>query len=101
MKKFYLLLFVPLFLVVGGCKDDGDNPTNQQAEWTIYDTDNSGLPDNYVRCIAIDNNNNKWIGTDVGLCMFNGTNWTVYNTSNSGLPDNDINCIAIDNNNNK
>ena len=80
MKKFYFLFFVPLFLVGCSDKEDVDNKI-QQAEWTIYDTDNSGIPHNYANCIAIDNNNNKWIGTRGGynyehgsLCMFDGTN---------------------------
>ena len=66
----------------GLAKFDGTN-------WTVYNTSNSGLPDNAVCCIAIDGSGNKWIGTyDGGLAKFDGTNWTVYNTSNSGLPDN-------------
>ncbi len=66
----------------GLAKFDGTN-------WTVYNTSNSGLPDNYVSSIAIDGSGNKWIGTwHGGLAKFDGTNWTVYNTSNSGLPDN-------------
>ena len=33
--------------------------------WTVYNTSNSGLPDNYVSSIAIDGSGNKWIGTMV------------------------------------
>ena len=57
----------------------------------MYNTSNSGLPDNNVNTIAIDASGNKWIGTGddsfegAGLAEFDGTNWTVYNTSNSGL----------------
>jgi ligand-binding sensor domain-containing protein len=59
------------------------------VNWTVYNTSNSGLPDNYVRAIAIDGQGNKWIGTlGEGLAKFDDVNWTVYNTSNSGLPDN-------------
>ena len=64
--------------------------------WAYYDTLNSGLPGNSINCIAIDSQNNKWIGTDNGLAKFDGTIWTVYNTVTSQLPDNYINCIAID-----
>jgi ligand-binding sensor domain-containing protein len=64
----------------GLAKFDGIN-------WTVYNTSNSGLPDNYVYAIAIDGQGNKWIGTlGGGLAKFDGVNWTVYNTSNSGLP---------------
>jgi ligand-binding sensor domain-containing protein len=81
---------------VGGglAKFDGVN-------WTVYNTSNSGLPNNDVTAIAIDGQGNKWIGTGRGLAKFDGVNWTVYNTSNSGLPDNSVWAIAIDGQGNK
>ncbi len=74
--------------------------------WTVYNTSNSGLPDNLVTSIAIDGNENKWIGTNKGLAKFDENNsketsWTIYNSSNSGLPFNTINSIAIDGSGNK
>ncbi len=48
------------------------------ADWTVYNTDNSGLPSNCILCLAVDGAGNKWIGTDRGLVKFNGTDWTVY-----------------------
>ncbi len=40
--------------------------------WAIYNTSNSGLPSNEVYAIALDDNNNKWIGTAMGgLAVFN------------------------------
>ena len=39
--------------------------------WTIYDKGNSGLSDNYVSSIVIDEFDNKWIGTLLGLSVFN------------------------------
>src|SRR3982751_1577058 len=86
---FFILLFLIAPLIVFS-----------QAGWTIYNTSNSPLPENSVRCIAIDHNDVKWIGTDFGLASFDNTNWTVYQTSNSGLPDNSIRSIAIDHQNN-
>ena len=44
----------------GLAKFDGTN-------WTVYNTSNSGLPDNGVYSIAIDGSGNKWIGTLAGL----------------------------------
>jgi hypothetical protein len=70
--------------------------------WTVYNTFNSGLPDNRVYAIAIDEQGNKWIGTfGGGVAKFDGFNWTVYNRSNSGLLSNYILAIAIDNQGNK
>ncbi len=69
---------------------------------TFYNTSNSGLPDNWVNSIAIDESGNKWIGTlGGGIAKYDGTNWSVYNTSNSGLPDNRVFSIAIDESGNK
>jgi ligand-binding sensor domain-containing protein len=68
----------------------------------VYNTSNSGLPDNSAISIAIDGSGNKWIGIyHGGLAKFDGTTWTVYNTSNSGLPNNWVEPIAIDGNGNK
>jgi ligand-binding sensor domain-containing protein len=69
----------------GLAKFDGVN-------WTVYNTLNSGLPNNWVYAIAIDGQGNKWIGTlGGGLAKFDGVNWTVYNTENYGLPFNWVN----------
>jgi hypothetical protein len=40
------------------------------VNWTVYNTSNSGLPDNYVLAIAIDGQGNKWIGTLGGLAVY-------------------------------
>jgi ligand-binding sensor domain-containing protein len=65
------------------------------SNWTVYDTTNSGLPNDGVQSIAIDGSS-KWIATWDGLAKFDGLSWTVYNTSNSGLPDDFIFAVAID-----
>jgi ligand-binding sensor domain-containing protein len=63
---------------------------------TFYNKCNSGLPDNNIHCIAIDAMGNKWIGTELGLAKFDGSNWRVFNTSNSQIPGDYICSIAID-----
>jgi len=67
-----------------------------QQQFTIYNSSNSGLTDNTVRCLAVDTSNVVWIGTDNGLCRFDGTNWTAFTPSNSPLSDFYIRCITID-----
>lgn len=68
---------------------------------TIYDTENSGLPDNSIRALAVDNQNNLWVGTSYnGVIRFDGGSWTMYNTQNSDLPSDEIWCLAVDYNNN-
>lgn len=66
------------------------------SQFTIFNSSNSSLPYNTVRCISIDSNNHVWAGTDDGLVKFDGSNWTVYNSLNSGLTDNQIRAIEFD-----
>ncbi len=81
------------------------------SNWSVYNTNNSGIPSNNVLSIAIDDANNKWIGTSSywngsnyiggGMVKYDGTNWTVYNSSNSSLPANQVVTIVIDKSGNK
>src|SRR5688572_11357293 len=71
---------------------------NAQPAWTIFNDGNSQLPQNTIRCLAVDAQNRKWIGTDLGLVVYNDTNWTIYTTANTsgGLTDNSIRSITFD-----
>jgi ligand-binding sensor domain-containing protein len=64
--------------------------------WTVYDTTNSGLLDNYVHAIVVDAKGHKWFGTAKGVSKFDGTTWTNYTTANSGLVCNETYSIAED-----
>lgn len=71
------------------------------SEWVDYNKSNSGMTSDFVLCVAVDNNNNKWIGTsDGGLLSFDGVNWKCFNTDNSFLPDDYISTLKVDVNNN-
>jgi ligand-binding sensor domain-containing protein len=48
----------------GLLKFDGKN-------WKTYNSKNSGLLNNKVNTIVVDKYNNKWIGTDMGISIFN------------------------------
>jgi hypothetical protein len=71
--------------------------------WIEYNSSNSGLYDYWVQAIAIDRDNNKWIGGKaVGLAKFDGNiTWNNYYTANSELPNNNVTSIAIDTMGNK
>ena len=56
----------------------------------------AGFPSNTVSDIAIDSQDNVWVGTDWGLCKYDGSIWTIFQTGNSGIPDNVINTVAVD-----
>lgn len=67
-----------------------------QSAFTIYNAENSDLPDNKVNCLYTDADENIWIGTDGGLAQVTpGGVWTVYTTAD-GLPDNSIRSIFVD-----
>ncbi|MFO7448430.1 MAG: T9SS type A sorting domain-containing protein [Ignavibacteriaceae bacterium] len=68
----------------------------QTNEWQVFNTQTSGLPDNQVQVIAIDDSNNKWFGTTKGLVRYNGNTWQVFNTSNSGIPSDEIYSLKAD-----
>ncbi len=68
----------------------------QQAEWKVYNITNSGLPDNQINAIHIDNQNAKWIGTSSGLAKFDNSGWTLFNKTNTPLPSNYVTGIASD-----
>lgn len=87
------------FLWVGS--EGGLTKINRQTnEQTFYSINNSGLPNMFIKDIAIDNNGSKWIGTENGLAKFDGTNWTVYTTQNSQIPNDTITTIGFDSQNN-
>lgn len=76
--------------------------TGQNPDWMVFNTLNSGLPDNKVLSIAIDQFNNKWIGTVYGgVAQFDNLNWTIYNQSNSGLYAHNVNATLVDPNDHK
>lgn len=81
MKKTFCT-FALLFLLV-------QTLSAQNPEWIHYRTSNSGLPSNFIQCLAIEvdssNRNVVWIGDGIRLTKFDGTNWTVYDSSVTGL----------------
>ncbi len=59
----------------------------------------NGLPSNAVRCIFKDSRGLFWIGTENGMCLFDGNKFTTFNTEN-GLAGNLIWDIVEDKNKN-
>ena len=62
----------------------------QTEIWKIYNSASTNLPDNKITAVIIDKNNNKWIGSQEGLILFDGQNWKTFTTKNSLLPSNKI-----------
>ena len=54
-----------------------------------------GLISDFVECIAVDINDNIWLGTSAGVQMFDGTNWTSYTVStHPTMPSNNIKVVS-------
>ena len=77
-------------------KRDADTGDIQE----IFDN-RSGLPNNYINALLIDNQGGLWIGTNGGLAHYNNNptdgRWKVFNTGNSGLPSNYVTALLSDN----
>ncbi len=69
--------------------------TAQQASIFETITTANGLPSNYIFCVEEDAEGYIWVGTDKGLCRFNGAKWEVWDTDN-GLEGNYVNAIKSD-----
>ncbi|MFZ4591014.1 MAG: T9SS type A sorting domain-containing protein [Ignavibacteria bacterium] len=65
----------------------------------VYNSSNSGLPEDDVTCITPDKYGAKWIGTsDSGIVKFYNNQWSRYDSANSGMPGNKIRDIVFDRN---
>lgn len=73
----------------GLAKFDGKN-------WVHYSENNSGLADNDVSCLEIDELGAVWLGHRKGIIKFDGRNWSYYDKANSELPESGINRIKKD-----
>jgi sensor histidine kinase YesM len=60
---------------------------------------NDGLPSNSIKCFYKDSRGLMWIGTEAGLCCYDGSTIKIYNESN-GLLYNEVWSIAEDNQHN-
>ncbi len=58
-------------------------------------TISDGLPSNSIKCFYKDSNGLMWIGTDSGLCCYDGKNYKIYNEAN-GLKHSQIWAITED-----
>ncbi len=66
-------------------------------DWVVYDMTNSPLPSTTVNAVVEDPLGGVWIGTDWGLCHFDGASqWEVFQVANSGIVGNNVRSLAID-----
>jgi len=62
--------------------------------WHSFNQTNSEIASNSVNSVIIDNAENIWFGTDLGVSKYNGKTWT--NLKSNGLPNNLIFDIEFD-----
>ena len=60
---------------------------------------NQGLPNNSIKCLFKDSRGLMWIGTEAGLCCYDGSSFKIYNETN-GLKYSEVWAIAEDNDHN-
>ena len=72
----------------GLVKYDGTN-------WTLFDANNSAMPDANVNGLAV-NGNNIWIATSKGLANFDGIRWQVFGQDELGTTGSNITDVAVD-----
>ena len=65
------------------------------SSWKTF-TEKDGLLYNKVNSLALDSDDNLWVGTGAGVSHFDGTYWRNY-TNTQGLTSYDVNSVAIDN----
>ena len=84
--------------VLALCLIAGVDCLAQGPQWQVYNNKNSGLPENKLKSIAMDNNGNIWLGTagDGGVRFDRNEKWEVFNETTSGISNNHVDSIAID-----
>ena len=65
--------------------------------WTGYKLFDLNIPDRHVFCIAVDNNNVKWMGIgSTGLVKFDDSIWTIINDITPGYSPGYVISIDVD-----
>jgi hypothetical protein len=66
--------------------------------WVSFTRENSGLPGDTIRALALGQDGTLWVGTDGGLARLDGQGrWQNYTraTTSGGLPSDDIQALAL------
>lgn len=66
-------------------------------DWQVFDMGNSPLPSTTVTALVEDGQGGIWVGTDWGLCHFDGeAGWDIFQVDDSDIPSNYISSLAMD-----
>ena len=103
MKRLPVISLMIMLFGASSCGDSEKDVITKPdeataAEWIIYHTENSKLPDNQVNTLVIDKKDIKWAGTAKGLVRIAGDAWEIFNPANSPLPSAYITALAVEEN---
>jgi len=73
----------------------GDEVADQ---WTVYNPENTSLPNQRVMAVAQDQRGTFWFGTETGVASYDDINWSVYRAKDLGLESEQINTLVVDGN---
>ncbi len=95
--KVSTLFFILNILLCCSCNKE--NNLIPEQNYTLFNTQNTGLSFHFVTNIEVDKYDNVRFGTvSTGLIKFDGTNWSHYNRINSPLPNDSITALYINSN---
>ncbi|MBN2835998.1 MAG: T9SS type A sorting domain-containing protein [Candidatus Delongbacteria bacterium] len=66
------------------------------SEFEVYDISNTPIVGCIFNSVAVDCENNKWFGGDMGLYRYDGEDWTLFDSTNSPIYTDKVNSIAVD-----
>ncbi|MGB1316831.1 MAG: two-component regulator propeller domain-containing protein [Flavobacteriales bacterium] len=66
------------------------------SNWTVYESESSELPDDFIRDIHQDYIGNIWVATDGGLLKITTNGMETFTTSNSSIPSDYIRSVTTD-----
>jgi ligand-binding sensor domain-containing protein len=69
---------------------------NNNREETSYCTGNAPLTSSNVTSLLFDASGSGWIGTDNGICRYDGAAWTLYDDTHDSLPGPQTSALALD-----
>lgn len=88
MSLFWILNLLMTIPVFSQEKIDG---------WLVYNTTNSGLPDNHVRDIKVGKDQSLWVATwRGGVAHYKDNIWSIFNPSTSDMTSYSVNQLAIE-----
>jgi ligand-binding sensor domain-containing protein len=93
-----ITLLIIVFFLFSSCRKDKakNKQTPPTAQWEMFDSRNSLLPDDQINALAISQADVKWIGTSKGIALVTGSQWSVFTAANSPLLSSFIRAVATE-----